>query len=81
MLILVKCIKETYTWEGDGKQHKFSKVKLGHVYAFTETCGTYWIDAFASPDRKDFENEDGFIQCVKRGLDKKYFNEMFERLK
>ena len=36
MMVLVKCIKETYTWEGDGKQHKFSKVKLGHEYAFSE---------------------------------------------
>lgn len=30
-MIYAKCIKETYTWEGDGKQHKFSKVIEGHV--------------------------------------------------
>lgn len=80
MLILAKCIKETYTWEGDGKQHKFSKVKLGHTYAFSETAGTYWLDVFASPNRKDFEDCNGWVQACKRGLETKYFNEMFKRV-
>lgn len=80
MMVLVKCIKETYTWEGDGKQHKFSKVKLGHEYAFSEIGGTYWLDVFASPNRKDFEDKDGFIQGCKRGLESKYFKEMFAKV-
>lgn len=33
-MIYAKCVKETYTWEGDGKQHKFSKVIEGHIYGF-----------------------------------------------
>lgn len=77
---IVECIKETYTWEGDNKQHKFPKVKLGHVYCFNEIGGTFWIDVFASRDRKDFEDKDGFIQPVARGLEKKYFDEMFKSI-
>ena len=77
MIVLAKCIKATYTCEGDGKQHKFSKVQLGHTYAFSETAGTYWLDVFASPDRKDFK---GWVHACKRGLETKYFNEMFERV-
>ena len=34
MSILAICIKETYTWGRDGKQHPFGKVKKGHCYAF-----------------------------------------------
>ena len=42
-MIYAKCIKETYTWEGDGKQHKFSKVIEGHIYGFDKIGNTYWI--------------------------------------
>ena len=34
---------DPYTWEGDGKQHKFPKVKLGHIYAFVKVEDKYWI--------------------------------------
>ena len=75
-MIYAKCIKETYTWEGDGKQHKFSKVIEGHIYGFNKIENTYWIisEAFSTEDFMDH----GFISCVARGLEKKYFNEMFK---
>ena len=31
-VVKAKCIKETYTWDGDGKQHKFPYVKNGYMY-------------------------------------------------
>ena len=75
-MIYAKCIKETYTWEGDGKQHKFSKVIEGHIYGFDKIGNTYWIipEVYSA---KDF-TDNGFISCVARGLEKKYFNEMFK---
>ena len=76
-MIKAKCIKKTYTWEGDNKQHKFSKVVEGHVYGFNKIENIYWIDpeAFSTDDFKD---ANGFIDGVARGLKKKYFDEMFE---
>ena len=75
-MIYAKCIKETYTWEGDGKQHKFSKVIEDHVYGFDKIGNTYWIIPEAC-STKDFA-DNGFTSCVARGLEKKYFNEMFK---
>ena len=34
MRVKAKCIKETYTWDRDGEQHKFPYVTLGLVYTF-----------------------------------------------
>jgi len=76
-MILAKCIKETYTWEGDHKQHHFSKVVKGHVYGFNKIKNTYWIDPEAC-STEDFKDANGFIDGVTRGLEQKYFNEMFE---
>ena len=76
-MILAKCIKETYTWEGDHKQHCFSKVVEGHVYGFNKIENIYWIDPEAS-STDDFKDSDGFIDGVAHGLEKKYFNEMFK---
>ena len=76
-MILAKCIKETYTWEGDCKQHKFSKVVEGHIYGFNKIENTYWIVPKVS-STDDFKDANGFINGVGRGLEKKYFNEMFE---
>lgn len=73
-MITAKCIKETYTWEGDGKQHIFHKVKLGHYYQFEKVDGVYWIDI----NNSDFADSNGFIKCANRGLEEKYFNEMFQ---
>jgi hypothetical protein len=45
--IKAKCIKETYTWDGDGKQHKFPYVKVGLVYVFDVEFTpkpTYWLN-------------------------------------
>ena len=75
-MIYAKCIKETYTWEGDGKQHKFSKVIEGHIYGFDKIGNTYWIIPEACSVEDFMDN--GFINCVARGLEKKYFNEMFK---
>lgn len=75
-MIYAKCIKETYTCEGDGKQHKFSKVIEGHIYGFDKIGNTYWIIPEAC-SAKDF-TDNGFTSCVARGLEKKYFNEMFK---
>ena len=74
--ILVRCIKETYTWEGDGEQHSFSKVKKGHNYIFDKRDGVYWLDkriAAIIDGRESFN-------LTARGLEEKYFNEMFERI-
>ena len=76
-MILAKCIKETYTWEGDNKQHKFSKVVVGHVYSFNKVDDTYWIVPEAS-STDDFKDANGFIDGGARGLEKKYFDEMFD---
>jgi hypothetical protein len=73
-VIKAKCIKDTYTWEKDGQQHKFLNVALGRLYEFEEINGIYWINC----ENSDFANSNGFIQCVNRGLEKNYFNEMFE---
>lgn len=76
-MIKAKCIKETYTWEGDHKQHRFSKVVKGHVYGFDKIENTYWIDPEAC-STEDFKDANGFIDGVARGLEKKYFDEMFK---
>jgi len=76
-MIYTKCIKETYTWEGDNAQHYFTKVVKGHIYGFNKIGDTYWIVPEAC-STKDFMDHDGFIDGVAHGLDKKYFNEMFE---
>lgn len=76
-MILAKCIKETYTWEGDNKQHKFSKVVEGHIYGFNKIEDTYWIVPEAS-STDDFKDANGFIDGVACGLEKRYFKEMFE---
>ena len=81
MSILAKCIKETYTWEGDGEQHKFCKVKKDHVYAFDKgRDGIYWIDPLLSPNKEDLTDKYGFFQGCARGLKEKYFKEMFKVL-
>ena len=76
-MIKARCIKETYTWEGDNEQHRFSKVVEGHVYGFDEIGNTYWI-APKVCSTEDFMDNDDFINCVARGLEKKYFDEMFK---
>lgn len=76
-MILAKCIKETYTWEGDHEQHRFSKVIGGHVYGFKKIGDIYWLVPEAA-STKDFMDHNGFIDCVGRGLEKKYFDEMFK---
>ena len=76
-MIYAKCIKETYTWEGDNEQHKFSKVIKGHIYGFDKEGNTYWINPEAC-STNDFMDNYGFIDGVARGLGKKYFDEMFE---
>ena len=48
-VVKAKCIKETYTWDGDGKQHKFPYVKNGLVYVFNVEVRTahekiYWLN-------------------------------------
>lgn len=84
MRIQAKCIKETYTWEGDGEQHKFPYVKLGLVYTFDveftpefTPSPTYWLNKSLLPNKQDYE----FIDCTRRGLETKYFYEMFEVIK
>ena len=81
MKIKAKCIKETYTWDGDGKQHPFPYVKLGLVYLFDKEeqyepcrCTVYWLDKTLLPNRKDYD----YIDCCGRGLETKEFKEMFE---
>lgn len=80
MSILVQCIKETYTWEGDGGQHKFCNVKKNHVYTFDKLGDTYWIDPLLSPNKEDITDKNGFFNGCSRGLEIKYFKEMFKEL-
>ena len=78
MSILAKCIKTTYTWDGDGEQHTFPNVKVGHIYGFDrDRDGTYWIDPTLA-STEDFQNKHGFIKAVERGVCGRYFKEMFE---
>ena len=79
--VKAKCIKETYTWDGDGKQHPFPYVKLGLVYLFDKEeqyephrRTVYWLDKTLLPNRKDYD----YIDCCGRGLETKEFKEMFE---
>jgi hypothetical protein len=80
MEVKAKCIKETYTWDGDGKQHSFPYVKLGLIYVFytehSEIGGgiVYWLDKTQLPNPQDYE----FIDYCRRGLEEKVFKEMFE---
>ena len=81
MIVKAKCIKETYTWVGDGKQHPFPYVKLGLVYVFNKEkkCDpyprtVYWLDKTRLPNSQDYD----YIDCVGRGLETKEFKEMFE---
>ena len=77
MRIQAKCIKETYTWEGDGKEHKFPYVKLGLVYTFdVDHEGVRWLDKDCLPNKQDY----GFIDYTRRGLTEKYFKQMFETI-
>ncbi len=79
MSVLAVCIKETYTWEGDGKQHPFSKVKKGHLYTFDKDVnGMYWIDPLLSANKEDLLDKQGYFDGVGRGLQEKYFKEMFK---
>lgn len=76
--ILARCKKVTYTWEGDGEQHTIDgRLVVGNVYAFDLEDGTYWLNRHKSPDVADFVNADGYIIGNLRGLQKKYFDEMF----
>ena len=80
MIVKAKCIKETYTWSWDGKQHTFPYVKLGLVYVFHKEikCDPYrtfyWLDKTRLPNPQDYD----YIDCVGRGLETKEFKEMFE---
>ena len=78
MRIQAKCIKETYIWEGDGEEHKFPYVKLGLVYTFdVDHEGVHWLDKDCLPNKQDYE----FIDYTRRGLEEKYFKQMFEVIK
>lgn len=81
MKVKAKCIKETYTWDGAGKQHPFPYVKKGLVYLFDKEeqyephrRTVYWLDKTLLPNRKDYD----YIDCCSRGLESKEFKEMFE---
>lgn len=81
MKVKAKCIKETYTWSGDGKQHRFPYVKLGLVYVFDKEeeyeprrRTVYWLDKTQLPNLQDYD----YIDCCSRGLETNYFMEMFE---
>ena len=76
-MIYAKCIKDTYTWEGDGEQHRFSKVVEGHIYGFNKIGNIYWIvpEGWST---EDFIDKDGFMNGIAHGLEKKYFDEMFD---
>ena len=81
MSVLALCIKETYTWEGDGKQHRFSKVVKDHLYTFDkDSNGIYWINPILSFNREDLLDINGFFDGVSRGLKERYFKEMFKLL-
>lgn len=78
-VVKAKCIKETYTWDGDGKQHKFPYVKNGLIYVFNIEVRSahekiYWLNKSLLPNPHDFE----FIDYCQRGLEEKNFKEMFE---
>jgi hypothetical protein len=79
--VKAKCIKETYTWSGDGEQHHFPYVKLGFVYVFNKEeqfepyrRTVYWLDKTQLPNPQDYE----YIDYCSRGLETKEFMEMFE---
>lgn len=79
--VKAKCIKETYTWSGDGKQHHFPYVKLGLVYVFNKEeqfesyrRTVYWLDKTQLLNPQDYE----YIDYCSRGLETKEFMEMFE---
>ena len=81
VVVKAKCIKETYTWVGDGKQHPFPYVKLGLVYVFNKEVKynpyrrtVYWLDKTRLPNPQDYD----YIDCVGRGLETREFKEMFE---
>ena len=81
VVVKAKCIKETYTWVGDGKQHPFPYVKLGLVYVFNKEVKynpyrrtVYWLDKTRLPNPQDYD----YIDCVARGLETREFKEMFE---
>ena len=81
IVVKAKCIKETYTWVGDGKQHPFPYVKLGLVYVFHKEIKrdpyrrtVYWLDKTLLPNCKDYD----YIDCCGRGLETKEVKEMFE---
>ena len=81
MEVKAKCIKETYTWDGDGKQHSFPYVKLGFTDVFNKEeqydpyrRTVYWLDKSKLSNPHDYE----FIDACARGLETKEFNEMFE---
>ena len=81
IVVKAKCIKESYTWVGDGKQHPFPYVKLGLVYVFKKElkydffCRTvYWLDKTRLPNPQDYD----YIDCVARGLETREFKEMFD---
>ena len=81
VVVKAKCIKETYTWVGDGKQHPFPYVKSGFVYVFNKEekyepyrRTVYWLDKTRLPNPQDYD----YIDCVARGLETREFKEMFE---
>lgn len=81
MKVIAKCIKETYTWDGDGEQHVFPYVKYGLIYVFYKEeqyepihRTVYWLDKNKLPNSYDYD----FIDGCARGLETKEFNEMFE---
>ena len=81
IVVKAKCIKETYTWSWDGKQHPFPYVKLGLVYVFDKEekyepyrRTVYWLDKTRLPNPQDYD----YIDCVARGLETREFKEMFE---
>lgn len=78
MSVLAICIKETYTLERDGKQHRFSKVKKGHCYTFDKIGNEYWIDPLLSANKEDIVDSNGYYDGVSRGLNERYFKEMFK---
>ena len=82
VVVKAKCIKETYTWVGDGEQHHFPYVKFGLVYVFDKEeeykprrRTIYWLDKTQLPNPQDY---DYIVDCCCRGLETKYFMEMFE---
>ena len=81
IVVKAKCIKETYTWSLDGKQHPFPYVKFGLVYVFDKEeeykprrRTIYWLDKTQLPNPQDYD----YIDCVARGLETREFKEMFE---